>query len=761
MRALVLGAALAAASLVGCAPTGYAVDLDVSQGCAAGVTELRIDVALTPPVSTNTVDEKGADLFPGGHRHVVVVPPAGTTALAITVRAIAGATVVSTRTLQVTVAGTEIDHQSLALDGCTFDGGVPDGRVDGGGATHLDSLSITPVNPQLPQGTKLQLLATGKYSDNTVKDLTAVATWSVKGNAATISKSGLLKTVEPGLVTVEATVAGITGADAVFVTNATLQSIVVEPANPTLAKGSSEALTATGYYSDNSTQDLSASVQWSTGDGTVATVAVTNGKGVVTAVGAGTTSVTASDPASGKSGATMVTVTAATLSSLSVTPVNPSLAVGTSVQLDATATYSDTSTQDVTAQASWTSSDPNVATVSLGGQVVAKQAGACTISATLDGVGGSTAVAVTPATLSAIAVMPASATVAKGNTLQLKAIGTYSDMSTQDITTQVTWGTSDGAIATVSNAMGSQGLASALTKGMVTVTATSGNVAGSGTLDVTDATLTSIVVTPANPSLPDGTTLQLMATGVFSDNTTQDLTATATWMSASLAVASVGTGATNPGLLTGNTPGTTTISAASGQVTSLVKVTVTNAVLMSIAVTPAMTTQTPIAYVRYAATGTYSDNTTHDITRVVTWNSSNDKVAKISNSNLNGSGKGLATVLAEGTAMITAGVKNGPTSPAATLTATPPVPTSYAISPVNASVQKTSLQQYKATLTFSDHSTQDQTGATAWSSSKMLIATFVGANLTPGLCHALLPGNTTITGTFQQWTATTTLTVTP
>ena len=64
-----------------------------------------------------------------------------------------------------------------------------------------------------------------------------------------------------------------------------------------------------------------------------------------------------------------------------------------------------------------------------------------------------------------------------GGHQQLTATGTWSDSSTADITSNVTWQVSSGdggatTSATVSNATGSRGLLTAVGAGSVTVTAT-------------------------------------------------------------------------------------------------------------------------------------------------------------------------------------------------------------------------------------------------------------------------------------------------
>jgi hypothetical protein len=125
-------------------------------------------------------------------------------------------------------------------------------------------------------------------------------------------------------------------------------------------------------------------------------------------------------------------------------------------------------------------------------------------------------------------------------------------------------------------------------------------------LTVTEATLVSIQVTPQ----------QYVATGVYSDATTQDLSATATWMSGNDAVATVSA----TGLATGVTAGgPVTITATSAGISGTASLTVTAATLVSIAVTPVDPRVESDKTQQMTATGTYSDASTRDITASVTW----------------------------------------------------------------------------------------------------------------------------------------------
>ncbi|KTD08745.1 protein with a bacterial immunoglobulin-like domain protein, partial [Legionella gratiana] len=91
--------------------------------------------------------------------------------------------------------------------------------------------------------------------------------------------------------------------------------------------------------------------------------------------------------------------------------------------------------------------------------------------ATLGSVSGTASLAVTNATLVSIAVSPTNPSIAKGTTQQFTAIGTYSDSSTHNITSAVTWISSNTATATISNASESNGLATGEASGSTTITA--------------------------------------------------------------------------------------------------------------------------------------------------------------------------------------------------------------------------------------------------------------------------------------------------
>ncbi|MEJ0098707.1 MAG: Ig-like domain-containing protein [Pseudomonadota bacterium] len=224
--------------------------------------------------------------------------------------------------------------------------------------------------------------------------------------------------------------------------------------------------------------------------------------GLVTALGVGAANISA--VLRGVTGSMALTVTPAVLTSIEITPSTPSLAKGTTQQLTATGIFSDHSNQNLTSQVGWSSGNTAVATVSSSAgseSLLAAGTGTATVSATLGSVTGSASVTVTPATLVSIGVTPPTSSIAKGLKQQFTATGVYTDNSTQDITAQVTWASFPAAVATIGNAVGSNGLASSVGIGSATITATLGSVTANASLTVTPAVLVSIGVTPASPGI--------------------------------------------------------------------------------------------------------------------------------------------------------------------------------------------------------------------------------------------------------------------
>lgn len=521
------------------------------------------------------------------------------------------------------------------------------------------SLVVAPANQVFHTGIQQQFTSICVFSDSSFFDVTRSATW-ISQNPAFASVQtddanfAMVTAKALGSTRIEATFNGVSGSTAITVLDKVLLAIQVGPTSSTVIQGLSTAFTLTGIYTDMSTEDLTTVATWSILDGTIASVSNTAGqRGKLLALQPGSTQVLATY--GGFNDSTSVTVINPTLTSITLSPVNSSIAKGLNQQLTATGHYSDGSTANVSEVATWTSSSTGVATVSnlatQKGKTSGAAVGTATISATINGITGSTDITITAAVLSSIAVTPSVPSVPLGTTQGLTATGTYTDGSTQDLTSTATWSSSATSKAIVSDVIGTKGVVTPVAFGAAIISATVGGVVGQTTVTILPPTLTSIAITPVNDSVVKGLTKQYMAMGTYSDGSTADISSTVTWGSADSSIASISNTAGSKGLATGAGVGTTSISATLSGVTDSTNITVTPAVLVSITVTPAGATVILLQTISFVATGTYTDGSTANLTNSVTWASTNTLTATISNTAPN---KGRASGVGLGTTIISA-----------------------------------------------------------------------------------------------------------
>ncbi|MFA5939319.1 MAG: Ig-like domain-containing protein [Sinimarinibacterium sp.] len=615
----------------------------------------------------------------------------------------------------------------------------------------LVGVEIAPQAVQLAKGTTSALKATALYASGDKEDVTESAVWtSANSTIASVSDTagsrGVVRGANVGSTEVTADFSGFSGTATIDVTAAVAATLSITPASPSLSKGTTGQLVATATFTDGTSQDVTADSAWASSAPAVATVGNQAGdKGLLTAVAQGSAVVSAAFQ--DVDAQTDVTVTASLVESIEIAPANPSIAKGTTQQFTATAIFVNGTSQDVTTSASWTSTNATVATVGDGdtsgskGFAQGKQVGSSEIRAAYQGQVGTTQLTVTDAALVRIEVSPTDPTVAKGTTLQFTATAVFSDGTTQNVTTGATWASSNTDVATISNAAGSSGSVQTKAVGTTEISASYQNQTASSTLAVTDATVTSIEVTPANPSIAKGTTQQFTATATFTDATTQDITAQASWVSSNTSAASVSNAPGSKGLATGSNQGTSTIRATYQNVTGSTTLTVTPAVLTGLAVSPVNPSIAKGTTQQFTATATFSDATTQNVTADTVWSSSDESKATVSNAP---GSKGLAKGVAVGSPspIISATYKGE--SASTTLTVTPATLDKIELSPVAQSIPAGQTQQYTATGMFSDGSTQDLTKTATWSSSNTAVIDVSNAAPNQGLAAARTKGTATI-----------------
>ena len=333
---------------------------------------------------------------------------------------------------------------------------------------------------------------------------------------------------------------------------------------------------------------------------------------------------------------------------------------------------------------------------------------------------------------------------------QYRAIGDFSGTFTRDITTEVSWRIENRKIATVSNDAGSEGLVTALSPGETAVIAIYDDFSEDAPVVVTNAFLTGIEITPQDAELQFGITQQYEAAGNFSDDSIQDITILATWESSDTDVATID----NAGLATTLDTGTSTISGAWQGIESSTGLLVTSATLNAITIFPEEATIAQGTTAQFEAEGTFSDDTTLDITDIVDWQSSDTGIGVVN-------AEGLATGVASGVVEISASfdVDGDTISATAALTVTSAVIESISVTPEDSTIEGGESQQFTATGTFSDDSEQDITELATWHTIDNTVGTISNSPNSRGLFVSIDFGNTIIEATFGGVSGQTLLTV--
>ena len=155
----------------------------------------------------------------------------------------------------------------------------------------LISLALNPANASIALGATQQYQVTGTYSDGSRQDVTTAVEWSCSPcGSVYLGSSGLVSSVAQGTATIQAALGAISGSAILTVTPAALTSLTISPTSLTFDVGGTQQLAASGMYSNYTSSDLTTSSTWVSSNTSVATVSAT---GFVTAIGAGSATITA------------------------------------------------------------------------------------------------------------------------------------------------------------------------------------------------------------------------------------------------------------------------------------------------------------------------------------------------------------------------------------------------------------------------------------------------------------------------------------
>ena len=431
------------------------------------------------------------------------------------------------------------------------------------GSPTLTSITVTPANPSIISGTSQQFAATGTYSDGSTQNITSQATWTSSNmGVATINSSGLATALSAGTTIISAALAGVTGSTVLTVQSAPLAVTTTSLSNGVLSIAYSATLRGSGGTLPYTWSIISGSLP--PGLTLTANGAIT---GTPTTTGTFSFTVQVRDASNPIQTATKpLTLTIVPVLGMSIWPdttvpglvdSGPDSAVelGVKFKSDVGGTitgirfYKATANTGAHVGTLWTSTGTLLGTVTFTNETAS---------------GWQQALLTTPVTIVSNTVYVASYHANNGH---YSVDGNYFSGKGVD---------NPPLHALADNLSGGNGV---YAYGTGSTFPNQSYNAANYWVDVVfkagSPTLTSITVTPANPSIISGTSQQFAATGTYSDGSTQNITSQATWTSSNMGVVTIN----SSGLATALSAGTTIISAALAGVTGSTVLTVQSAPL--------------------------------------------------------------------------------------------------------------------------------------------------------------------------------------
>ena len=450
------------------------------------------------PVATVTVTPSSATLIVGGTQQLLAVTEDAAGVL-LTGRAIAWSSNSGAATVDVNGLVTAVSVSGPVTITATSEGKTGTSSITVNAAPPPPVTTVTlsaPTTPVVVGATQVLTATPRDGSGNALSGRTVnwvssnPAALSVSAASSVSTSSGATVTVtavSPGTATITATSESAPGATTpvITVTLAPVNTVTVSPASASLVLGVTPTQQLTATLRDAANTVLTGRVvTWSSSNTAAATV---DANGLVTAVGAGGTTITATSET--KAGTSSITVTLAPVATVTVTPASATIIVGGTQQLSAVT--KDAAGGVLTGRTISWSSNNAAATVDGNGLVTAVSVGGpVTITATSEGKTGTSSITVNPAPPPPVTTVTLSAPTTPmvvGATQVLTAIprdGSGNALSGRT----VNWVSSNTAVLTVSTASSGTTGATTVTAvgvGTATITATSESVTSSPTPTIT------------------------------------------------------------------------------------------------------------------------------------------------------------------------------------------------------------------------------------------------------------------------------------
>jgi uncharacterized protein YjdB len=543
------------------------------------------------------------------------------------------------------------------------------------------------------------------YGEDHEVAITDDATWSSSDEAIVKVKNGLVTGVSSGSATITATYGGQTVTIEVNISIA--KRIEASKKQVALLQKGTENIILTATYADGSTKDVTKLASWTSSNEDIADAL----KGVITGYSSGTATITASYGTK----TTTITVDVDKTIKLDVSDESVFLKINGTKQLALTATYADgRAALPVTDTATWSSSDEAIAYVSKG-LVTGYKSGSATITAVFNGKTVKVTVDVEKASF--LEISKDKLALSEGEPASVTLTVTYANGVSELVTDKATWTSVNEDVAIVSKGQ--------ITARKMGTTKISGSYGGkTATVTVSVGVPNKLTTTTKTVRLETDKEFKVDITAVYADNSTKLVTEDVEWSSKDEKIATV-----KDGLIVGIGEGTTTITAAYGDLS--VKITVNVGLTEELAVSTRLIALASMESEQVTLKATDEDGVTKDVTADAKWSSNKSSVADVN--------KGLVKAYSKGKATITATYGGETVSIAVEVDQ---------ISRIEASVPSVSLKtgghaQVKVTVFYNDGESKDVTSLSEWKTASYKVVTVKNGEIS-----AVAYGKTSVTASY-------------
>jgi hypothetical protein len=399
------------------------------------------------------------------------------------------------------------------------------------------SLIIQESANRVDVGKNIYLKAYADYKDGRRDEVTTKVEWvSFDEDLASVEDNGTVTGISIGDAKIKAFYKGHTDATTITVIRSeeSIKELKIVPdINESVPKDYTQKLEVYAYYIDGTKQEVTQSVIFKSTQEQVATVSNnTTNKGELKALSEGTTLISASYGAVITS--FELNVTEPEVVSLIIDAPQTSIQRSESMQIKAYAIYSDGIKREYTNLVTWSTSPSYIATVNNNGNFYAQNIGRVYVTARYEGISTSRAFEVTEPKIISLIIQELGDSVDVGKSIPLKAYANYTDGRRDEVTTKVEWVSFNESVASVED----NGIVTGVSVGDARIKALYKGHSDTTTITVFKSEQ-SLTIESSTTTINIGDDLQLSAMLRYSDNSVENVSDLATWVSSNDAILSI------------------------------------------------------------------------------------------------------------------------------------------------------------------------------------------------------------------------------